>query len=341
MPPSISVVIPVYNRFELLKRSVESVLSQTLPVSEVVLVDDGSSDGTSEILPKYIAQNERWRERVRYLYQENQGPAAARNTGIAQARGDWLAFNDDDDLWLPQKLEWQFHALDQFKECQACFTDAWFMNNSNMKMTLFQLAGKFGGEAEGVVSSPAKYMTERGSLTGIHPVWVQTLVARTALARPIGGFDRDLLCGEDDDFLFRLGCETKLCFVGSPMVLIERTPADKRHEGVSRNWDETEFRLRMAQSRYEKRLHMRSCLATDIRELARRDLSSVHSAWTNWYLTRGQYAEARKSIVRAARFRLSPGIAAKLSLTFLAPVIARRAVNRRDARRVQRTMGFA
>jgi len=130
MQPTISVVIPVYNRFDCLKRSVESVLAQTLPVSEVILVDDGSIDGTSELLPRYIAENQMWRDRVSYVHQDNQGPNVARNTGIAHAKGDWLAFNDNDDLWLPQKLEWQFQALDQFKDqCGACITDAWFMNN--------------------------------------------------------------------------------------------------------------------------------------------------------------------------------------------------------------------
>src|SRR5215468_8973061 len=130
MPPSVSVIIPVYNRFELLKHSVESVLTQTWPVFEVILVDDGSYDGTSEMLQKYVAQNERWQERVRYFHQENQGAGAARNIGVAKATGEWLAFNDNDDLWLPQKLEWQFRAIDKFQgQCGLCFTDAWFMNN--------------------------------------------------------------------------------------------------------------------------------------------------------------------------------------------------------------------
>ena len=104
MNPSVSVVIPVYNRFDRLRYSVESVLSQTLTVSEVILVDDGSFDGTSELLPAYIAENPAWRERVRYFHQQNQGPNVARNTGIEHAKGEWLAFNDNDDLWLPQKL---------------------------------------------------------------------------------------------------------------------------------------------------------------------------------------------------------------------------------------------
>ena len=86
MTPSISVVIPVYNRFDRLKHSVESVLAQTLPVSEVILVDDGSFDGTSDLLPVYIAQNPTWRERVRYFRQENQGPNVAHSSDSRRNR---------------------------------------------------------------------------------------------------------------------------------------------------------------------------------------------------------------------------------------------------------------
>ena len=119
MTPSISVIVTVYNRFEMTKRAVESVLAQTCPVSEVLLIDDGSFDGTSKLLSRYVEQNHMWRDRVRYLHQENQGPGAVRNQGIAAASGDWLAFIDNDDLWLPQKLEWQFRALDELGHTTA------------------------------------------------------------------------------------------------------------------------------------------------------------------------------------------------------------------------------
>src|ERR1700729_1188399 len=129
MNPSISVVIPVYNRSDRLQCVVESILAQTLHVFDIILVDDGSIDNTREWLLRHIEENPRWRERIRYFHQENQGPGVARNAGIAHAKGEWLAFNDNDDLWLPQKLEWQFRALHQFQgQCGVCITDAWFMN---------------------------------------------------------------------------------------------------------------------------------------------------------------------------------------------------------------------
>lgn len=341
MTPSISVVIPVYNRFDRLKHSVESVLAQTLPVSEVILVDDGSFDGTSDLLPVYIAQNPTWRERVRYFRQENQGPNVARNLGIEEATGEWLAFNDNDDLWLPQKLEWQFRAFEQFDgQCGACITDAWFMNNPYMTMTLFQLAGKQHRESMGLISDPLRYMLERNSALGIHPVWLQNLVTRTKLARSAGGFDPALRFGDDDDFAFRLGCETKFCFVNMPMVLIDRTLRTERHVGASKNWDDADFRLRMAQSRMEKRFRMSERLPHHIRKLVRRDLAAVHSGWANWFLQKREYGKAAQAATEAAGLYLSPNLAMKWALTRFAPKLARKAVGVREEHRSRRAFGI-
>jgi glycosyltransferase involved in cell wall biosynthesis len=340
--PTISVIVPVYNRFELTKRAVESVLSQTMPVSEVLLMDDGSFDGTSELLQRYVEGSSSWRERVRYLHQENQGPGAARNKGINEARCEWLAFLDNDDLWLPQKLEWQFRALDQFNEqCSACITDAWFMNNPRMKMTLFELAGKQHKQTIGMIPDPIKYIVKTKSIVGVHPVWMQNLVIRTELARRIGGFDPTLRCGEDDDFAFRLGCETKLCFVNMPMVLIDRTPPDERHVSVNKRWDDTDYRLEMAQQRYEKRLQISDRLPDEIRTFILKDLAAVHSGWTNWFLKRKEYNKARRASTEAAKVYLTPSLAIKWVLTRSVPGLIRKIVLYRDRRYIRKTEGLS
>src|SRR5882672_1445867 len=185
MSPKISVVIPSYNRPDLIKNVVESVLSQTLPVSEVILVDDGSIDDVAGEVRRNLAEKPLWRERVKYVHQENQGQSIALNHGIEQATGDWIAFNANDDLWLPQKLELQFKALEKFgAECGLCFTDAWFMNNQHMKgITLFEFAGKNFPEALGIVNDPVRLLLHN------QPAWCQTVVARADLVRQIHGFD--------------------------------------------------------------------------------------------------------------------------------------------------------
>lgn len=105
----ISVIIPTYNRRELLVRSVESVLAQTCQELEVLVVDDASTDGTEAWLHAHVQDN-----RVRYLRQEHQqGACAARNRGIREARGAYIAFQDSDDVWRPDKLHVQMAQLEE------------------------------------------------------------------------------------------------------------------------------------------------------------------------------------------------------------------------------------
>lgn len=100
----VSVVIPTYNSGALLKRALDSVIAQTLPPEEILVVDDGSTDTTRELVSRYGPL-------VSYVYQDNRGASHARNRGILQARGQWVAFLDADDEWLPQKLHAQMEIL--------------------------------------------------------------------------------------------------------------------------------------------------------------------------------------------------------------------------------------
>ena len=105
--PLVSVVIPAFNAELFIGETIDSVLAQTYPAYEVIVVDDGSSDRTRELV------TERFGTRVRLVVQENQGPSAARNAGAAAARGDYLAVIDADDIWLPEKLSYQTKVLKQ------------------------------------------------------------------------------------------------------------------------------------------------------------------------------------------------------------------------------------
>ena len=98
--PLVTVVIPTYNYGHFVEQAVESALSQRYPNIEVIVVDDGSQDDTKARLEKY-------RGRIQYIYQRNQGLSAARNTGILKARGEYIAFLDADDIWIPEKISEQ------------------------------------------------------------------------------------------------------------------------------------------------------------------------------------------------------------------------------------------
>jgi len=102
----ISVVVPAFNVEDLISAAIESLLAQTIPLHEIIVVDDGSTDGTPEVVRRY-------EPRVRYIRQENAGPSAARNTGIAAATGEWVAFLDSDDVWLPDKVKAELHVLEE------------------------------------------------------------------------------------------------------------------------------------------------------------------------------------------------------------------------------------
>ena len=101
---NISVVIPAYNAAGTIGRALDSVIAQTHPAREIIVVDDGSTDRTAQIVSEYGG-------RVEYLYQDNAGPGAARNAGIRAARGEWIAFLDADDEWLPHRLALQVDLL--------------------------------------------------------------------------------------------------------------------------------------------------------------------------------------------------------------------------------------
>ena len=106
----VSVVVPTYNRAELIRETIESVLSQTAPVHEIIVVDDGSTDSTCELVGAFG-------DRVILLQHDHQGAAAARNRGLARATGDWIALLDSDDVWASAKIERQLRFLDRHPRC--------------------------------------------------------------------------------------------------------------------------------------------------------------------------------------------------------------------------------
>src|ERR1700716_602327 len=100
----VTALIPTYNSGKYICDAVDSVLAQTFPAHEIIVVDDGSTDCTREVLAKY-------KTKIKYIRQVNAGPPAARNTGIARATGEFVALLDSDDLWVPQKLKLQMNYI--------------------------------------------------------------------------------------------------------------------------------------------------------------------------------------------------------------------------------------
>jgi len=134
---NIDVIIPTYNRRHTLGRAIDSVLIQSLKPVEIIIVDDGSTDGTQELISINYPD-------ITYIKSENKGVSAARNLGIKHGQSDWLAFLDSDDEWLPNKLEKQSAAISNQKEYKVVHCDEiWFRNGSRVNSKIKHQ--KYGG----------------------------------------------------------------------------------------------------------------------------------------------------------------------------------------------------
>ena len=213
----ISVIIPTYNRKDLLKESMESVLSQSYPIQELVIVDDGSTDQTGEMI--HGMQD----ERIRYIRTEqNLGAAGARNLGIREVsdEADYVAFQDSDDKWLPGKLEKQVKAFERMPEAGFCYHRIGYRLNEGVWKTVpdYEVpVEKMSGDIY------AQLLYE--NLAGC-----PTLLIRKEILDQTGGFDENLKAWEDYDLVLRLAKITRAAFLDE--VLME---ARLSEGGVSDN----------------------------------------------------------------------------------------------------------
>ena len=316
--PLVSVVIPTYNRAQQTIAAIESVLAQTYTNLEVIVVDDGSSDDSGEVIKRFIREKANRPHPLFFLSQTNQGASAARNAGIEKACGEYIAFLDSDDVWLPEKLEWQLRAFQQLKdESGVCFTDAQLVNNSGMDVSSFQIHGRHYKQTIGIDRNAAHLLAE--SFSGF---WVSSLLVRADLIRKIGGFSSDISFVEDRDLHFRLSLVSSIAYVNKQLIRTDRNPSPPGSR--LRPWDQVDVQFRQQQTMLEKWLQMDSMLPPDVRRRVKRNLGALHSHRANWYLENGQYNQAREAITNAVKYKITFGTTAKFVLTWLAPAFAKR-----------------
>ena len=225
--PQISVVIPCFNAERYIGAALRSVLAQSLRPAEVIVVDDGSSDGSADLVRNQFPG-------VTLLCQANQGVAAARNHGVEHASGDWVAFVDADDAWLPGKLAAQCALLQAHPEARMAYT-AWQVWLSTEPEPSPQLLAQLAACADD---------TERwaGASGWIYPellldcvVWTSTVVAQRSLLRELGGFDPALRIGEDYDLWLRASRVTPILRVPRPGALYRLHTASITKGAPARN----------------------------------------------------------------------------------------------------------
>lgn len=216
----ISVVIPSYNRAQLLVNAVNSVLAQSHAADEIIVVDDGSNDNTERLIASHFPQ-------VRFTRQQHAGVSAARNTGIKLARGDWIAFLDSDDQWLGEKLAQQRRAIQRQPDSVLCHSDEIWIRNGK-RVNPMNKHRKYGGDI----------FEHCLPLCCISPS--ATLVRRDVLFE-LGLFDETLPACEDYDLWLRLCAKYPVTYVDQPLLYKYGGHPDqlsKKHWGMDR------FRIR-------------------------------------------------------------------------------------------------
>lgn len=216
--PVISTVIPLYNKAEHIEKTLETVFAQTYGDYEIVIVDDGSTDTSAERVERINDP------RIRLIRQRNAGVAAARNRGISEARGEFVALLDADDDWKPEYLAEQMRLARKYPDCDVFATDYEFRDqNGKVSRTIIRKL-PFEGE-DGTVSN---YFEVASS--GHPPLWTSAVMARKSAFEGVGGFPAGIRSGEDLLTWARLACRHRIAYSRKPLAVFNVEGYDVREK---------------------------------------------------------------------------------------------------------------
>lgn len=219
----LSIIIPTFNRSSLLKRALESVCKQTFLNYEVIVIDDGSSDDTAEMVRTEFPA-------VRYYYQTNRGVSSARNKGLESAIGSWIAFLDSDDEWLPQKLEKQFALLELNPTEKVCHTEEIWVRNG-VRVNQMKKHRKTGGWI----------FPQCLLLCAMSP---SSIIIHRSIFDDVGGFDTDLPACEDYDLWLRITAKYSVLYIEEPQIIKYGGHEDQLSQ---KHWGMDRYRIKSLQ----------------------------------------------------------------------------------------------
>jgi len=208
MPDLVSVIIPAFNAEKTIARAVDSVLAQTYSPVEVIVVDDGSTDGTRDICESYG-------NRIHYIYQKNKGVSSARNQGIEAAKGYFIGFLDSDDWFLPNKIQTMVTLYSEYPLIN-CMTSAYYIDDGKSRKPYPQPGKICSSGGNGIVSIFREF--SRGNYI-IHP---NTVLIRTSVFKTIGVFNEHWRFGEDLEMWARIAGQYEWVYSEKPLSVYNR-----------------------------------------------------------------------------------------------------------------------
>lgn len=300
-----SVIIPTYNREKYVAKAIDSVLSQKFEDYEIIVVDDGSTDNTKETLRGF-------KDKIKYIYQDNSGVSAARNTGIRHASGEWLAFLDSDDEWMPDYLLTQFEKVNQNPRICMQTTDCLITELNGKMETYFNMNGSLAelkGKDYLFVEKPFSFVVRH------NPWQLGGIIIRHEAIRKTRLFDTNFTISEDLDLMSRTALHGPFGMINKTLVNIYRR--DETIDYLTKQAWTNPIGVREINERvYEKLKKIETLGYKDIRAL--NDLLSANRRGIgNLFLENGEIKEARNSYRRALFY--SPSIASLIRyiLSFL------------------------
>lgn len=287
----VSVIIPAFNCEAFIDEAVESVLQQTLQPDEIIVVDDGSTDSTAERLQKY-------RSVLRYIHQENKGPSAARNVGISNASGEYIAFLDNDDVWLPRKLAAQVDAMRRHPEVALVFSDAaWIRDDgTTARYTFDRRPGSASRSGNGLRSQIARLAENDGTILAgdwygdlLQDNFIinsSVLMRREALLK-VGAIDESLVLNSDYDLWLRISSHFPIAYLNLAALNY------RVHEGsMSGALALREYRYRHWDTRlFEKHIEIGR---PEFRTVIKKRVAQCHALAAWGYFHYGNLPEARR-----------------------------------------------
>ncbi len=203
----VSVIIPTYNRASTIKQSIDSVLNQTYSNIEIIIVDDASTDNTSTLMDEWYGDI----DNIIYIINDcNLGPAASRNVGVSYASGEYIAFHDSDDVWLPDKLSIQMNYLSSQTDCEIVYTPYIHQQIDGVTTTV-PLEANFS-----ILENTKNIFPYLLECPLISPI---TLVMKKSIFVNLGGYNENLYSFEDYEFSLRLAKYNKVGFVKEPLAI--------------------------------------------------------------------------------------------------------------------------